>query len=286
MADHAGPEGSMPAGPPAAAPPGRRTVLVVDDAAVLAALVQAALRDEGYTVAVLTTLTSAAIRTAVGRLEPDCLLLDSRGPTDYGDSWRDAAWAHARARAVPVVMFTASLAIQQEAQVGASARSRAAGLFAVLGKPFDLDELLATVARAVGSVAPFDRAGGGRPAHGGPRGGPGGGRRARRRGRHAPRVGGLQPRRPARPGLLVAARRRVLRAAGARGGRGDAPDRALPRSGRRGGPRHGALTAPAIPRATHPTAEAVATGQEQQPGIWAAAGGVPGRGKGQGAPYR
>jgi hypothetical protein len=29
-----------------------------------------------------------------------------------------------------------------------------------VGKPFDLDALLATVARAVGSVAPFDRAGG------------------------------------------------------------------------------------------------------------------------------
>jgi CheY-like chemotaxis protein len=109
---------------------------------------------------VLTTLTSEAIRTAVGRLEPDCLLLDSRSPTDYGDSWLDAAWAHARERAVPVVMFTASLAAQQEAQAGESARSRDAGLFAVLGKPFDLDELLATVARAVGSVAPFDRAGG------------------------------------------------------------------------------------------------------------------------------
>ena len=57
-------------------------------------------------------------------------------------------------------MFTASLAAQQEAEAGASARSRAAELFAVLGKPFDLDDLLATVARAVGSVASFDRAGG------------------------------------------------------------------------------------------------------------------------------
>jgi hypothetical protein len=55
-------------------------------------------------------------------------------------------------------MFTASLAARQEA--GASARSRAAGLFAVPGKPFDLDELLATVVRAVGSVAPFERASG------------------------------------------------------------------------------------------------------------------------------
>ena len=40
-----------------------------------------------------------AVRTAMGRLEPDCLLLDSRGPADYGDSWLDAASAHARERA-------------------------------------------------------------------------------------------------------------------------------------------------------------------------------------------
>ena len=150
----------MPAAPPAAVPPEPRTVLVVDDDPVLSGLVQTVLTDEGYRVAVLTTLSSDAIRTAVGRLEPDCVLLDSRGPTDYGDSWLDAAWARARPRAVPVVMFTASLAAQREAEAGASARSRDAGLFAVLGKPFDLDELVATVARAVGSVASFDRAGG------------------------------------------------------------------------------------------------------------------------------
>ena len=57
-------------------------------------------------------------------------------------------------------MFTASLAAIREAEAEASARSRAAGLFAVVGKPFDLDDLLTTVERAVGSVAPFDRAGG------------------------------------------------------------------------------------------------------------------------------
>ena len=152
---------SAPAPPSGGAPagaPGRRTVLVIDDDPVVAGLVQDLLTDESYAVAVLTTLSSDAIRTAVGRLEPDCLLLDSRGPTDYGDSWLDAAWAHARDRAVPVIMFTASLAAIREAEAAASARSRAAGLFAVVGKPFDLDELLATVERAVGSVAPFDRA--------------------------------------------------------------------------------------------------------------------------------
>jgi DNA-binding response OmpR family regulator len=154
------PPSGAPDAAPGGAPPGPRTVLVVDDDPVLADLVRSVLTEEGYAVSVLTTLTSDAIRAAVGRLEPDCLLLDSRGPTDYGESWLDAAWAHARERAVPVIMFTASLAARQEAEAGESARSQAAGLFAVVGKPFDLDELLATVARAVGSVAPFDRAGG------------------------------------------------------------------------------------------------------------------------------
>jgi CheY-like chemotaxis protein len=151
----ASPSGGAPSGAP-----GRRTVLVIDDDPVLANLVHDLLTEEGYAVSVLTTVTSETIRAAVGRLEPDCLLLDGRGPTDYGASWRDAAWAHARERAVPVIMFTASAAALQEAAAAESARSRAAGLFAALAKPFDLDELLATVARAVGSVAPFELGGG------------------------------------------------------------------------------------------------------------------------------
>jgi CheY-like chemotaxis protein len=133
-------------------------VLLVDDDPILAGLVHDLLTDEGYAVSVLTTITSDAVRTAVGRLEPDCLLLDSRSPTDYGESWRDAAWAHARERPVPVIMFTASAAALREASAAESERSREAGLFAVVGKPFDLDELLTAVAQAVGSVAPFDRA--------------------------------------------------------------------------------------------------------------------------------
>jgi CheY-like chemotaxis protein len=95
----------------------------------------------------------------VGRLEPDCLLLDSHGPTDYGDSWLDAAWAQTRARAVPVIMFTANAAAVQEAAAGESPRSREARLFAAVAKPFELDDLLTTVAQAVGSAAPFERAG-------------------------------------------------------------------------------------------------------------------------------
>jgi CheY-like chemotaxis protein len=168
----AGPHGSVagvsasvpppdPGAPPAAAPPrGRGAVLIVDDDPAMGDLVHALLTDEGYAASVLSAVTGEAIRAAVDRLEPDCLLLDSRGPLDYGESWRDAAWAHARARAVPVVMFTASAAAVREAEAGESARSREAGLFAVVAKPFDLDALLDAVARAVGSAAPVDRAGG------------------------------------------------------------------------------------------------------------------------------
>jgi two-component system, NarL family, capsular synthesis sensor histidine kinase RcsC len=147
--------GAPPAADPGRPPGGRGTVLLVDDDPAVADLVHELLTEEGYTVAVLPTLTSDALRAAVGRLEPDCLLLDSRGPADYGGSWLDAAWARARPRAVPVIMFSASAAAQREAAAGASARARAAGLFAVVPKPFDLDALLAAVEGAVGRAAPF-----------------------------------------------------------------------------------------------------------------------------------
>jgi CheY-like chemotaxis protein len=133
-----------------ALPDGRGVVLIVDDDAALAALVRECLTEEGYSAAVLATLTSDALRAAVDSAEPDCLLLDSRGPTDYGDSWCDAAWARARPRPVPVIMFTGSAAAIQEAEAGVSARARAAALAAVVAKPFDLDGLLSAVAGAVG----------------------------------------------------------------------------------------------------------------------------------------
>jgi CheY-like chemotaxis protein len=136
-------------------------VLIVEDDTVLGDLVHAILVDEGYTASVLGApllgrAAPDALRAAVGRLEPDCVLLDSGGRGAYDTSWAEAAWLHQRARPVPVVMFTADAGSTKEARASESARSRAAGFFAVLDKPFDLDELLATVARAVGQAVPFD----------------------------------------------------------------------------------------------------------------------------------
>jgi CheY-like chemotaxis protein len=55
---------------------------------------------------------------------------------------------------VPVVMFSVDRKATDEANENASERSRAAGFSAVVSKPFDLDELVGLVKRAVGA-SPF-----------------------------------------------------------------------------------------------------------------------------------
>jgi DNA-binding response OmpR family regulator len=137
-------------------PGGSRKVLVVEDDDALAGLLHAALRDEGYAVSVLGRVDPGAVREAVGRLEPDCVLLDGEGLPGYGRSWETAAALRTRGRPVPVLMLTAHSPDVREAREGTSARSRAAALAGVVAKPFDLDELLETVAAAVGVGAPFD----------------------------------------------------------------------------------------------------------------------------------
>jgi CheY-like chemotaxis protein len=145
----------------AEARPSRGKVLIVEDDQVLGDLVHALLIDEGYTASVLGAslldrVDPDALRAAVGRLEPDCVLLDSGGRGTKDTSWAEAAWMHDRARPVPVLMFTADDASTREAREGTSARSRAAAYFGVLEKPFELDDFLDTVARAVGHSVPFD----------------------------------------------------------------------------------------------------------------------------------
>lgn len=138
-------------------PPGR-SVLVVDDDRDIGELVEAVLTDAGYAVSVLHRLEPAMVVAATGQLEPDCVLLDSSGErADYGGSWALAEQLAVRGRPVPVVMFTAHAKAEEEARANVSTRSQAAHFAAVLGKPFDLEELLAVVARATGASVPFDR---------------------------------------------------------------------------------------------------------------------------------
>ena len=131
-------------------------VLCVDDDRDVAEVVQAILADAGYAVSCLYDVSDDALRRAVGRLEPDCVLLDGVPGAEYG-SWNSAAWLDQRLRHIPVVMFTAHHLDVEEAEEGSSKRAREADFFAVIEKPFQIDELLDVVARAVGEGTPFER---------------------------------------------------------------------------------------------------------------------------------
>ena len=132
-------------------------VLIVDRDADVAGVVQAILTDEGYLATTITDQSHEAITRAVGRLEPDCLLLDGASSSEYGASWTEAALLAGRSRAIPVVMFSAHAPALREAADGTSDRAIAAGFAAVLPKPFDIDELLDAVGRATNRSVAFDR---------------------------------------------------------------------------------------------------------------------------------
>jgi CheY-like chemotaxis protein len=144
----------------AATGPEQRHVLVVEDDAAQASLLRIALADEGYAVSVLGLVATDRVRAAVGRLEPDCVLLDGQSPGTYGSSWDTAAALRARSRPIPVLMLTANSLATMEAREATSDRSRAAGFAAVLDKPFDIDVLLEAVAAAVGVGSAYDASNG------------------------------------------------------------------------------------------------------------------------------
>lgn len=131
-------------------------VVIADNDANVAEVVRAILTDEGYAVSVLTETDHPSIASAVGRIEPDCILLDGAQDAAFGDSWSEAAYLAARARPVPTVMFTAHADAVHEARERASERAAAARFAAVIGKPFNLDELLDAVARAAGRSERWD----------------------------------------------------------------------------------------------------------------------------------
>jgi CheY-like chemotaxis protein len=134
------------------------SVLVIDNDRDIAEVARAVLTDEGYQVSVLSDLSTDAIAAAVGRLEPDVVLLDGESNSgSYGSSWREAAALARRERRVPVVMFSAHGIDVDEARDGSSERSRAADFAGIIPKPFEVDTMLDIVANAAGRSVPFDR---------------------------------------------------------------------------------------------------------------------------------
>ena len=133
------------------------TILCIDDNRDLADVVAAILSDEGYAVSSLYDVEDDAVLRAVGRLEPDAVVLDGGSGVGYGIGWAIASQLASRERPVPVIMFTAHQADLQEAEAGTSPRASAADFAAIVPKPFELDEMLEAVATAVGGGTPFDR---------------------------------------------------------------------------------------------------------------------------------
>jgi DNA-binding response OmpR family regulator len=132
-------------------------VLLVDSDADVTDVVVAILTDEGYEVTTLNTTDHEALASAVGRFEPDCVLLDSASRPAFGESWTEAAYLAARSRVVPTIMFTAHHQDVDEARENTSDRAMAAGFAAILPKPFNLDDLLVAVATACDRSEPFNR---------------------------------------------------------------------------------------------------------------------------------
>jgi CheY-like chemotaxis protein len=138
-----------------------RSVLVIDNDRDVAEVVRAVLTDEGYAVEVISEISRDAVAAAVGRVEPDVVLLDGESQNDgYGVSWALAAALTHRRRRIPVVMFSAHVRDVREARDGSSARSQEAEFAGIVPKPFELDTLLDVVARAAGASVSFDRSAG------------------------------------------------------------------------------------------------------------------------------
>ncbi len=121
----------------------RATIPIVDDDATIRAVAAEALRDEGH--ATVAVADHADARRALLRRPVDLILADTAGPW-VADPWAALEAVRATAGAAPVLIFSARV---PAAFAGYAAR----GFAGLLAKPFDLDDLLATVRAAlVGDV--------------------------------------------------------------------------------------------------------------------------------------
>src|SRR5579859_827300 len=113
------------------------TILVVDDEQLITDVVTEVLTDEGYTVRVVHDGASAllSIRTE----PPDLVILDVAMPVMTGEELLHTLRTGGYGR-LPIIISTAGLHPERFLTEGANA---------ILHKPFDLDQLLATVARVL-----------------------------------------------------------------------------------------------------------------------------------------
>ncbi|MGC6400934.1 nitrogen regulation protein NR(I) [Sphingomonas sp. FW199] len=115
------------------------TVLVVDDDAAIRMVVSQSLKRAGHEVQAVASL--AEMRAAFARRRPDVLLTDVVLPD--GDGIEMAAAMRAEVPDLPIIVFSA------QNTLSTAVRANEAGAFDYLPKPFDLDQLSATIASAL-----------------------------------------------------------------------------------------------------------------------------------------
>ena len=120
------------------------TVLVVDDEALIAMALEAALEDAGYRVA-----TAANGRQGLERLaeapRPEIVLLDMMMPVMNGPAMLAAMAADPELRGIPVVVLSSLPEEAVRARVGE-------GVAAILLKPCRAEQVLEAIARVLGQA--------------------------------------------------------------------------------------------------------------------------------------
>ena len=118
-----------------------RLVLTVEDDKTTGDLLASAINDQrGYQA--LTVANGDDALEALGRIDPDLLLLDIRMPGMSGLDVYDRVRADPRFRSLPIV-FETGTGREHAAEL------RARGIATYIKKPFDLDELVRFVKRLV-----------------------------------------------------------------------------------------------------------------------------------------
>jgi two-component system OmpR family response regulator len=113
-------------------------ILVVDDDPAIREFVQLVLEDAGYEVMAATDGVEAL--AAVRKRQPGLILLDMRMPRMNGWEFADA-YLRERSPHAPILIMTA----------GRDATASDIGAAGWLGKPFDLDQLIASVRQLLDS---------------------------------------------------------------------------------------------------------------------------------------
>ena len=118
-----------------------RLVLIVEDDKTTGDLLASAINDQrGYEA--LAVANGDAALEALGRIDPDLLLLDIRMPGMSGLDLYDRVRSDPRFRSLPIV-FETGTGREHAAEL------RARGIATYIKKPFDLDELVRFVQRLV-----------------------------------------------------------------------------------------------------------------------------------------